>query len=87
MGKNFKWLNTFSQARIGKTVKANLEIYLLDNYVEIKQLKEFDDLIKLLRGINGIGSLTSYDVSTRLGICFVVTPKKVYLHRGTYTGV
>lgn len=74
------------QCRIRKTVKANLEGYLLNNYDKIRQVKNFDQLMKLMRGIKGVGSLTRYDIASRLGMCFDVTPQKIYLHRGTYKG-
>ena len=63
-----------------------MEKYLLNNYDKIQQIKDFDTLMKLFRGITGVGSLTSYDMATRLGFCFGITPKKIYLHRGTYIG-
>ncbi|MDR7207958.1 hypothetical protein [Priestia megaterium] len=74
------------QCRIPKNAKQNLENYLLANYEKLSKMRDFEDLMRGLRGIKGIGTLTCYDVATRLGICFGVTPQKVYLHRGTYKG-
>ncbi|HHB1654679.1 TPA: hypothetical protein ACOQ0H_003864 [Bacillus cereus] len=74
------------QYRIKRTVKEHVEKYLLNNYDKIQQIKDFDTLMKLFRGITGVGPLTSYDMATRLGFCFGITPKKIYLHRGTYIG-
>lgn len=74
------------QRRITKSAKLELEEHLIKNFETIKGIRKFEDYLKLCRRIKGIGPLTSYDVATRLGICFNIFPDKVYLHCGTRTG-
>ncbi|MEK5331403.1 hypothetical protein [Lysinibacillus sp. FSL W8-0992] len=76
------------QKRITLEAKGKLEKHLLSIYHQIPTLKDFEELMKLIRikGIKGIGGLTVYDTAERIGYAFGLYPTKVYLHRGTRTG-
>jgi len=74
------------QYRILKSVKSRLEEYLFVNFKRIQKLTDFDDLLKLLMKIKGIKQLTAFDAATRIGVCFELSPNKVYIHRGAYKG-
>jgi hypothetical protein len=74
------------QRRIRKKVKAAIEQHLLKNYKSILSYKNFDDFMKLVGNIVGIGQLTAFDIAKRLGNCFGILPKKIYIHRGAYEG-
>lgn len=57
---------------------------------EIKMCRNFDDLRSFVdstvRDIRGIGPLTIYDTSLRIGAKLDLYPKAVYLHRGVING-
>ena len=63
---------------------------LLDVQDEIKMCRDFEDLRgfvdSTIRNIRGIGTLTIYDISLRIGAKFGLYPKAVYLHRGVISG-
>ncbi|PLS15923.1 hypothetical protein CVD28_19885 [Bacillus sp. M6-12] len=74
------------QYRISTSVKSYLEKFLFENFNTIQKLTEFDDLLNLLVRIKGMKQLTAFDAATRIGVCFKLSPKKVYIHRGAYKG-
>jgi hypothetical protein len=57
---------------------------------EMRKCSSFEALHDLIereiRGIDDIGSLTVYDVATRIGAHLHLEPEKVYLHSGTEKG-
>ena len=57
---------------------------------KIKMWRDFEDLRgfvdSTIRAIRGIGDLTIYDTSLRIGAKLGLYPKAVYLHRGVISG-
>lgn len=78
------------QRRIPKTVLEQAKKILLSNMKAIEQVHDFDELHtligELLKSVNGIGELYSYDTSLRIGAKLNLMPQKVYFHAGTRIG-
>jgi hypothetical protein len=57
---------------------------------DLEDCKDFYDLIKvitrLLGDINGLGDLTIYDITQRIGLFLGIGPTVIYLHAGTREG-
>lgn len=56
----------------------------------LKRCKEFHSLYQLVQGVaesvGGLGPLSIYDTSLRLGSNLTISPEKIYLHSGTLAG-
>lgn len=78
------------QRRIPKSVLAEAERRLIENTAALRRSSSFDELHNLIAHlvgpIPGIGELTVYDISQRIGSRFVLEPERVYLHSGTRVG-
>lgn len=76
------------QRRIKKETLIQYRNNILALETEFCHCKNFDEIHKLFFGakIKGIGPLTVYDVSFRVGACFEMYPEVVYLHAGTEEG-
>jgi hypothetical protein len=78
------------QNRIPRSVLAEGERNLQACRAEIARCQSFADLhdivVREIRGIYGIGVLTTYDVATRIGAHLGLEPERVYLHAGTAEG-
>lgn len=82
------------QYRIPAQVLKRAEQRLQKRSAEIARSTTFEDLYALIDGVirprenrlKGIGDLTVYDISRRIGAFLRLQPKLVYLHRGTLTG-
>lgn len=77
------------QTRIGK-IKLNLFAEKLkEKEPEIKQAKNFDELLSIVESVrcDGIAELTHYDTAERIGAYLDRYPDKIYLHAGTRVGV
>ena len=62
---------------------------LLKREIEISKVEDFPALIEIVKvgyTIWGIGELTVYDTSERIGLFLGIEPDAVYLHKGTMTG-
>lgn len=73
---------------VNNTLRAYSNV-ILNNIKKVELITTFDDLYKLLYQlkIHGIGALTVYDISVRLGEYLGFEPQKIYLHAGTRVGV
>lgn len=69
-----------------KVKELKTEILNAKNFNEIFELLTFGGKNKRYEHINGIGELTEYDISFRIGKCLGKCPDKVYLHAGTREG-
>ncbi len=74
------------QCQVEKTAKANLELFILNNFEELSKVIKFHDLYKMVNKIKGIGPLAADDASIRVGACIGLVPDKVYLHQGAREG-
>ncbi len=78
------------QYRIPYKSLENAASLLLMNQDEIKNSKTFEKLHDLINSIIRdswkVGELAVYDISTRIGAYLHLSPKIVYLHRGTREG-
>lgn len=78
------------QRRIPKLVLSEAERKLQTASANLTQCLSFEELHTYIRqeigGIRGIGKLTLYDVTTRIGAYLNLEPERVYLHAGTAQG-
>jgi hypothetical protein len=78
------------QRRIPKAVLEQAEARLQAVGRKLSKASDFAALHELVKreigDIRGIGALTVYDISHRLGAYFAKAPKLVYLHAGTKIG-
>jgi len=78
------------QRRIPKSVLAEAERRLVENTANLRRARSFDELqtlvAHLIGPIRGIGELSVYDISQRIGSRFDLEPERVYLHSGTRVG-
>jgi hypothetical protein len=76
------------QRRIGKQKLNEFAEILKTKEKEIRNAKTFDELIKIIIKVelNGIGDLTKYDTTTRIGAYMNLFPENIYLHAGTKIG-
>jgi len=78
------------QRRIPSSVLAEAERRLVENTAALRRATSFNELhtlvADLVRPIPGIGELTVYDISQRIGARFDLEPERVYLHSGTRVG-
>jgi len=78
------------QRRIPKSVLAETERRLVENAAALRRSTSFDELHTLVADlvgpIPGIGELTVYDISQRIGSRFDLEPERIYLHSGTRVG-
>jgi hypothetical protein len=78
------------QYRIPLSVLREVERDLQAVSVSLRGCATFDELFRLVQseigGIFGVGELTIYDVTTRLGAFLGLEPERVYLHAGTKEG-
>ncbi len=76
------------QCRISKLKLDSFAEKLKIEEIKIKNVKSFDDLIKIVESVkcDGIGELAIYDTATRIGSYLNLFPDKVYLHSGTRIG-
>jgi hypothetical protein len=78
------------QARIPKWLLEQVETKLQAIRRKLSNAADFDALHCLVEqeigGIKGIGALTVYDISHRIGAYFGKAPERVYLHAGVRVG-
>jgi hypothetical protein len=78
------------QRRIPNEVLLDAKDALLSQAKAIAACQTFDELYEIVAAtagiIPGVGELTVYDTSTRLGSHLGLRPDKVYLHAGTRAG-
>ena len=78
------------QRRIPRTLLEQVEARLQRIGRKLAKAADFAALHRLVEGeignIKGIGALTVYDISHRIGAHFGKAPRLVYLHAGTKTG-
>ncbi|MBV8672433.1 MAG: hypothetical protein JOZ33_03280 [Acidobacteriaceae bacterium] len=78
------------QRRIPRRLLEHVEITLQDIRRKLANAADFAALHRLvdeeIKGINGIGALTVYDISHRIGAYFGKAPERVYLHAGVKVG-
>jgi hypothetical protein len=78
------------QRRIPASVLHQAWVSLRKNKGELEACKNFYDLIKVttrqLGEVEGLGDLSIYDITHRIGIFLGLTPSAVYLHAGTREG-
>jgi len=78
------------QRRLKKPALKQALRALLDESGAIKQVRNFDELFRLIgaavKPISGIGELYVYDTSLRIGAKLNLLPTIVYLHAGTRLG-
>ena len=78
------------QRRIGKRKLIRFRDCLMDKLDRIKNIEDedFDNLMAVVVSCaeKGIGELTVYDTSFRIGVFLSIYPDKIYLHRGTTIG-
>jgi hypothetical protein len=78
------------QRRVPRAALEESERRLIANLPQLRQATNFDELLglinDLIRSIPGVGELTVYDTSVRIGARFGLEPGKVYLHAGTRAG-
>jgi hypothetical protein len=78
------------QYRIPLSVLREAERNLQTVSASLRGCATFDELFQLVQsetgGIYGIGELTIYDITTRLGAFLGLEPERVYLHAGTREG-
>jgi hypothetical protein len=78
------------QYRIPLSVLRKAERNLQAVSASLRGCATFDELFQLVQseigGIYGVGELTVYDVTTRLGAFLGLEPERVYLHAGTREG-
>lgn len=90
MARNHKNKTHSHQRRVGKNKLKRLKEELLKHMGEIEKCQDFEELIntveKYTKNIEGIGKLTIYDTSLRIGFFLGIYPKKIYLHAGTRKG-
>jgi hypothetical protein len=84
-GKRFR-----HQTRIKKTVLEQAKERLLSLSNEIRDCRNFDELLMLIESnlddIRGVGELYFYDTALRISAKPNLLPEKVYLHAGTRGG-
>lgn len=77
------------QYRVASKLEKGLITSQEDN-VDPKSFKTFEELYQwvesITRRVNGLGSMTTYDITQRLGMWLDLSPSVVYLHRGTAKG-
>ena len=75
------------QRRIPRALLELVEVRLQEVQWQLKRAETFDDLHRAIAqqigSIKGVGTLTVYDVSHRIGAYFGKHPNLVYLHAGT----
>lgn len=78
------------QYRIPKEVLKTAEQRLIGAINHFDEIDDFDKLHSivsdLITPISGIGQLTVYDITQRIGAFLGVEPKVIYLHAGTRVG-
>lgn len=76
------------QRRVPSIVLDTYKNELISLEKQIKTCKDFDSIYNLFKKhkTSGIGNLTVYDVSLRVGQNYEIYPDKVYLHAGTKKG-
>lgn len=78
------------QRRIPKSVLRQSETALLDIVPTLQAAKTFEQLHQVISSkigaIHGIGELTIFDTSVRIGAKLKLEPKVVFLHAGTRQG-
>ena len=78
------------QRRVPKAVLEQVEAKLQGIHRRLSKATDFDGLHRLVDdevgSIKGIGSLTVYDISHRIGAHLRKVPKRVYLHAGVRMG-
>jgi hypothetical protein len=78
------------QYRIPQSVLREAEGNLQAVSASLRGCATFDEFFQLVQseisGIYGVGELTIYDVTTRLGAFLGLEPERVYLHAGTREG-
>ncbi|WP_417619764.1 hypothetical protein [Parasphingorhabdus sp.] len=77
------------QRRIGRVVLKEAASALMQLAPKIERSKNFEDLhecISVIEQIHGVGSLTTYDISERIGWCREIYPEQVYMHAGVIEG-
>jgi len=78
------------QYRIPLSILREVERDLQAVSASLRSCATFDELFRLVQseigGICGVGELTIYDVTTRLGAYLGLEPERVYLHAGTKEG-
>jgi hypothetical protein len=78
------------QRRIPQSVLAESRRRLVASLSALAQAKSFEELHEtvagVIRSIEGIGELTIYDTTLRIGAKLQLEPNVVFLHAGTRTG-
>ncbi len=76
------------QGRVGNGRLRHFEQALQRRRARIARCRSFDELHDLIweHRTRGIGDLTVYDTSTRIGAFLGLAPEKVYLHAGARDG-
>ena len=76
------------QQRIPNTVLKNFKNKVLGQINRIKGVQTFEELFVIIQSckIFGIGILTIYDVSLRIGFYLAIFPEKLYLQAGSKIG-
>ena len=76
------------QRRINGLILEKFAANLVDKQQEIETAQSFDKLLQVVESckIKGIGELTCYDTTTRIGARLGLKPDKIYLHAGTKKG-
>ena len=78
------------QRRIPKVALSETERQLLTNTEALGAAEDFDALHRVVNSvigsIRGVGELTVYDVTHRIGAFLDLNPENVYLHAGTREG-
>ena len=78
------------QYRSRRAVLAEAESRLQAISRQLRSCESFGDLYGVVQerigGIKGVGVLTTYDVSTRIGAHLDLAPDRIYLHAGTAEG-
>lgn len=78
------------QRRIPRMLLQLVEARLQEVQAHLRRAENFDELHRVIAerigSISGIGSLTVYDITHRIGAYIGKHPKRVYLHAGTRKG-
>lgn len=76
------------QWRVGKRTLSSWVKALLSQEKEIRRASSFDELHRAVSKarIQGIGELTLYDTTHRLGLAHGLSPKQIYVHAGVCKG-
>lgn len=77
------------QSKVASIALTGLEQALLTHRRHVEHADSFDELYVLIDRVKppGIGPVTTYDVTTRIGAYLNLEPTSVYLHAGVRAGV